>query len=117
MEMIPQLPVDPPDWYWGQDEEEDYALDLSKIEAEDKLQPCGGQAPHSTIPTPILVKEKGDNMASKKQRKPLEDAWDTVWFNPMAEIEAEKREIERQEKTSTEEAQHGKAGRSRHQFY
>lgn len=55
MEIIPQLPVDPPDWYWGQDEEEDYALDLSKIEAEDKLQPCGGQAPHSTIPTPILL--------------------------------------------------------------
>jgi len=36
MEMI-EPPIDPPDSYWGYEEEEDYSLDLSKIDAEDKL--------------------------------------------------------------------------------
>lgn len=58
MEMI-EPPIDPPESYWGYEEEEkDYSLDLSKIDAEDKLQPYGGQAPLSTIPTPILLTMK-----------------------------------------------------------
>jgi hypothetical protein len=31
-------PIDPPDSYWGEEEEEeDYSLDLSKREAEDNI--------------------------------------------------------------------------------
>ena len=55
-------------------------------------------------------------MASPKKHKTMQDMLDDIFFIPMAEIEREKREIERQENTSTDEAQHGKAGRSRHQF-
>ena len=43
-------------------------------------------------------------MASPKKHKTMQDMLDDIFFIPMAEIEREKREIERQEKTSTDEA-------------
>ncbi len=43
-------------------------------------------------------------MASQKKRNTMQDMLDEIFYIPVAEIEREKREIEQQEKTSTDEA-------------